>query len=558
MRDPVKISVFFFLLAIFILFSSCIKEEFDPKKLDTEFVINPVVAAPLGYIHYELDELLEDTSRSWKMMVDKDSLVSLIYEAEVLSQKASDFLQFSEIVQYGNIRNNTSKELDFKFMRFPDINPIQTDTVYFVLAGSGLPVYTEIDSIRVESMSITVSQSSQYDNLEGKMIITSPNIRKKYKGRWENWSMAINNLNGPPQLNITGNCVVIPERDSTGNNVIRLVFDLRPYYCDVVISPGDPILAYSVIINNLDYSAVYGYLGKMNFRTIPQDILIDIYNTLEEGTFNFFQPQLKLFFENSFGMPIQIITTDLYATTSSGISYDIEGSGLPSAENVQIIDYPSLKDFGKFAYDSITIIDDNTNISEVLDTASPSSITFGIEAITNPLEITHDNFITDKSQLYVKAKLILPVFGHTSLLVIEDSIKFEFDDFFQNPPEEIKRLALRLNFINGFPVDINTQIYFLDENHARVDSVFEERHIIKAGKDNNGDGVVEPFKNDPVEVEVTRTRINDLAETRYIFINGRLNTVNPEIPENFKFYSYYFLDAYIGVVGDLELNSTGY
>jgi hypothetical protein len=556
MRDPVKISVFFFLLAISLFFSSCIKEEFDPKKLDTEFVINPGVAAPLGYIHYELDELLEDTSRSWKMMVDKDSLISLIYEAEVLSQKASDFIQFSEIIQFGDIRNNTFKELDFKVTRFPYVNPIQTDTVYLVLAGSGLPVYTEIDSIKVESMAITVSQSSQYDNLEGKMIITSPNIRTKYQGRWENWSMAINNLNGPPQTNIIGNCVVIPDRDSTGNNVIKLVFDLRPYYCDVVVPPGYPILAYSVIINNLDFDAVYGYLGKINFRTIPQDILIDIYNTLQEGTFNFVQPQLKLFFENSFGMPIQIITTDLYATTSSGIRYNIEGSGLPSEENVQIINYPSLKDFGKIAYDSITINSDGTNISEVMDEASPSSITFGIEAITNPLEITHDNFITDESQLRVKAKLILPVYGHTGLLVIEDSIKFEFDDFFQNPPEEIKRLALRLTFINGFPVDINTQVYFLDENHARVDSVFEERHIIKAGKDNDGDGVVEPLKNDPVEIEVTRSRIDRIAETRYIFINGRLNT--DDFPENFKFYSYYFLDAYIGVVGDLELNSTGY
>ena len=73
-----KISVLLFLLAIPILFNSCIKEEFDPNKLDTEFVVNPSVAAPLGYIHYELDEILKDPTRSWEILVDEDSLISLM------------------------------------------------------------------------------------------------------------------------------------------------------------------------------------------------------------------------------------------------------------------------------------------------------------------------------------------------------------------------------------------------------------------------------------------------------------------------------------------------
>jgi len=35
-------------------FISCVKEDFDPEKLDTEIIINPGVAAPLGFAHYEL------------------------------------------------------------------------------------------------------------------------------------------------------------------------------------------------------------------------------------------------------------------------------------------------------------------------------------------------------------------------------------------------------------------------------------------------------------------------------------------------------------------------
>ena len=118
-------------------------------------------------------------------------------------------------------------------------------------------------------------------------------------------------------------------------------------------------------------------------------------------------------------------------------------------------------------------------------------------------------------------------------------------------------MALRLNFTNGFPVDIRSQIYLLDGNQHIVDSIFDEEFTIKAGIDPDGDGMVEPTKSDPVEVELTRAKIDIVVISRYFYFKGRLNTLNSDIPENYKFYSFYFLDAYIGVVGDLELNSTG-
>src|SRR4030042_4879083 len=149
-----KISVLLFLLSIPILFNSCIKEEFDPKKLDTEFVINPAVAAPLGYIHYELDEILKDPSRSWKITIGQDSLVNLEYEAEVFSQKASELLQFSEIVHTGHVMNNSKYDLDLGLIDY-SYNLAQTDTINLFLSG---PDYTEIDSIQVDPLIINVNR----------------------------------------------------------------------------------------------------------------------------------------------------------------------------------------------------------------------------------------------------------------------------------------------------------------------------------------------------------------------------------------------------------------
>jgi hypothetical protein len=155
----------------------------------------------------------------------------------------------------------------------------------------------------------------------------------------------------------------------------------------------------------------------------------------------------------------------------------------------------------------------------------------------------------------VKAKLILPVIGNTNLLNIEDTIMYNFEDFFANPPGEIKRMAIRLNFTNRFPVDIRSQIYMLDTNRIIVDSVFDKEYTIKAGIDIDGDGLIDPVKSEPIEVELTREKINNLAISRFQYFKGRLNTYN--YPETYRFYSFYYLDAYIGAVGDLELNSSG-
>lgn len=563
MRDLLKISVLLFFLASAILFNFCIKEEFDPKKLDTEFVINPGIAAPLGYIHYELDEILEDSDQSWKIMVDEDSLMSLVYETEVLSQQASEFLQFSEINHTGYIRNNSTKTVDFRIVRFPVYENIQTDTVFLVLTGYEGPVESEIDSIKVKSINIIVEIITQYDELKGRLIITSPNIRNKYQGKWADWSTAV--WIQTAYLNTSVNdCVIILSNDSSRRNVIPLIIKMWPDYSPVAVPAGDPILNYSITINNLEYSAIYGHLGNINIRIDPQTLMVDFFNSLEEGTFYFSQPELRFIFKNSFGIPIQVLTTDFQIFSGDGNRRDITGTGVPSLENQRIINYPALAQLGQKVYDSISLNKDNSNLAEAME-ISPDGVIFGIETVTNPYGNNTYNFILDKSQLNVNAKLILPIDGYTGLMIIEDSVKFEFDDFFQNPPEEIKRLALRLNFINGFPVDISTQIYFLDENHAIVDSVFNERYLIQAGTDTDGDGKVDPFKNEPVEVEFICTvgedimdscnKIDNITKSRYIFINGRLNTAN--YPQSFKFYSYYFLDAFIGVVGDLELNSTG-
>jgi len=531
-------------------FFSCVKEDFDPEKLDTEIIINPGVAAPLGFAHYELGDLMNEAFLPEEIMIDDNGFISMVYEEEILSYNASELMQLSVSPISGSIDNNSPFQIDL----YATDTLKQSDTLYFDLMGSDGPDYTEIDSIKLDSLTIFFSLSSNY-HLDGRLYIHSPAITRDNKYWKTHFPLSSDFEQSFKLYNYTINL----SNDPSDVNTIPIIFTNTLIGSEGIVNPGSSILNYTLGINDIDYSVIYGYLGITNIQIDPQRVSISFYDPIIDGTFHFEEPELKLYFENSFGLPIRVTMTDFYATSRQGYQIDITGDSVPSETYTRIIRYPSLYEAGQTAYDSLILNPGNTNLFNVFE-SSPSSITFGANAETNPSGNTENkNFITDQSHYGVKAKLILPLYGYANFMLMMDTLKFDFEDFFQNPPEEIKKLAFRMNFTNCFPVNVYMQIYFTDENYTVIDSVFNDRHLIEAGMDTDGDGKIDPYQNDPIEVEFSRTKIDNISEARYIFLNGRINTTNYDLtpPEIVKFYTHYFIDGYIGVVGDVELNSTG-
>jgi len=226
-----------------------------------------------------------------------------------------------------------------------------------------------------------------------------------------------------------------------------------------------------------------------------------------------------------------------------------------------VINYPLISQIGESVKTDIVLNALNTNLFDAMD-QSPSHLTYGVEGMMNPDGNDLPNFVTDSSEYKVFADLSLPLYGYADFMLMLDTLRFDFNSFYDNPAEEIKRLAFRINATNGFPVNIYLQGYFADENFTLLDSLFDdvndEGRIITAGSDTDGDGKVDPNENDPVEVEFTREKIDNISGSRYLIMQGRLNTINFEQKENVKIYTSYFLDAHIGIIGDLEVNTAEY
>lgn len=540
------------LALLFLLFSmhSCIKEEFDPDKLDLSLEFSPGVALPLGYVHYQLDKLLEDSADSKTIKIDDDGLITIVYSQELVSFRADELISISDVSFSSAINNNTGFPIDLSVV--PDRQTLG-DTVVTSLSMDA--AYAEIDSIQVESMDIIIGLSSTH-NLNGNLEITSPDI---VRGSTQ-WRVRMPLDQSTLNSTLEGYTIKL-SHNTPDVNQVQLIFTIEFNRSSGVIANNETILNVNIQMQNTDYSALFGYLGQHEIDMDSRSVPIDFFDYIVEGTFHFAEPELKLVFDNSYGLPVQIIMEDFAVISDDNGRTEIVGSGVPSATNPLVINYPSLSQVGESVKDSIVMDELNTNLFTAME-QSPTSLSYGVEGLMNPDGNDHNNFLTDSSKFKVRADLSLPLHGYADFALVLDTINFDFENFYENPPEEIKRLAFRINSTNGFPVNIYMQGYFMDGNYTVLDSMFtdvnDEGRIITAASDTDGDGKVDPFENEPVEVEFTREKIDNISGSKYLILHGRLNTTNYEQKENVKIYASYYLDAHIGIIGDLEVNTAEY
>jgi hypothetical protein len=113
---------------------------------------------------------------------------------------------------------------------------------------------------------------------------------------------------------------------------------------------------------------------------------------------------------------------------------------------------------------------------------------------------------------------------------------------------------VRTSITNSFPVTVYPQIYLLDENYMMLDSLFTGTQKIEGATDTNGDGRADPHKQPPIDIDLPRSKIDNLLNSRYLLAKGRIMTTDfPEL--DVKLYSTYYLDLNIGLIAQLKINT---
>ncbi|MCH8331834.1 MAG: hypothetical protein IH946_10740, partial [Bacteroidetes bacterium] len=94
---------------------------------------------------------------------------------------------------------------------------------------------------------------------------------------------------------------------------------------------------------------------------------------------------------------------------------------------------------------------------------------------------------------------------------------------------------------NGFPLDVNLQLTFLDSNFNILDSLIDPPKKLFASAIVDGNGRVTQRTLERTEIEFPEERMDNIREARKILMRASFETIGAQQDKRIKIYSDYFL-----------------
>ena len=483
-----------------------------------------------------LQKYLNESSANKVVLIDSSGFISLVYYENVFSLPAFNVFKFSDVNYDFNLLLPGKKKKAFN-------STIVSDTAYFQIIPQtkrGMKLDSMILSAGILSLTMNNSQ-----NLQGTYSITFPGILNKGKALQMQYNLSQTN---PSPLDLSSNTIqFISHSDS--DNYLEAIVILNIDSTGIIV-PGSQLLNMAFTLHNIQYSVFYGFAGETSIPINKGSFPLNFYNRLLGGNFYFLNPKIKMLFTNSYGVPFDIFFADIRAITNFNGSMIV--SGVPGSAHPKAINYPLVP--YSLAKDSIILDTTNSNIRTILSEV-PTQITFSIEDSLNPFSLpAHQNFITDSSKFEANLEVVLPLQGHTdSLLLLEDTLNFQFASFIYKNPQEVSTIYFQLYVKNDFPVEIVPQVYFTDDRFHPLDSLItsiSQQAIKAAGIDANG--TVNQPNSSTITIKFPRSRIQNIENATHIITYGKFRTR----ASNVKFLNTYYLDFNIGVIVQLQINTS--
>jgi len=533
------------LMLLFSLIFSCnkLKDDFDFSKL-AKPEWNPEFAFPLVNSTFGIGDIFGDSTLVF-IKTNPDNSLSLVYSAkEIISEDAEkimkipdqgfDFNQEIPIEILPPPGSSVTQDFDFNFQ-------LITDT-------SG----QRLDEVHMKNGTFQLSGKTDLNRDQASLVMTFHQLVHITSHEPLTLNSSLNNPNQDPW--VTFNHLVNLEEylldfsgDTTSNEItVGAEFtiygdensNLTPYAFD-----------FSIEINDLEFSKLFGYLGnyKMHFK---DSININFFEKTTFGGIEVGPGAVDIYIttKNSFGTPITIVADELYVTSgknSQQVDIFLKGPGEP---NIFDIDSPTIGQIGE------TVITNNdfseNNLGEAFN-ISPEMFYYDLGAITNYEGDSLDlNFVLDSSRMAVDVEIEFKLFTAIHQFVVEDTLKFDFN---QNP-DELDYVTFRINTYNGFPLEVDMQLIFTDADFNPLDSLITEGdHRILAAAPVSGPPeykVTEPAHK-LTDITVTSDRLGNIVDAKKMILRASLSTTNSDLVRIYKDYN---MQIKIGTLAGVKIN----
>lgn len=300
------------------------------------------------------------------------------------------------------------------------------------------------------------------------------------------------------------------------------------------------------IVNLLNpvISKFYGDLSAEAFPATTGDIDFDFGSDPLLNAFKFASPAITLYFDNSFGAPINLSP---FALTFKGTGSTIPLTGLPAGG----IDVAAGTAAGSVTTPFV-IDNSSTNIAEALN-SSPSEIAYSVEgAITG-----NSHFAFDTSKFRIRMGVEIPIHGSIEGLVILDTLDLELGSIVENA----ELIILRSVITNQFPLDGEIQMVFTNASYVALDSLIVPKAdgtlgdgaFMKAAViDANGITTADGASVKTNDFTLKKATLAKLGTTKHLILKVKISSGNNGT-DIIKILDTYTMNVKLGVIAKVQL-----
>lgn len=513
-----------------VVVQSCIKDNFDFDKLSTQIQVNPNVAGALVNSRLTLRDVVQDYDKNELFVEDATGFLYLMYQKRIYS---------SEGINIFTLPTQTYTET------YVAPVPIDLNTTTYSYTDTTVEDFAVNNSARIDSIILKSAQLSiaitSSQTLNGTVKVTFPTIKKNGVAYTKTFTFG----SGAQIFNDLDGYTVDLTTDNPSYNRLPIYYTINLNNSTASFLTGETVFSAAVSLDSIKYKYVFGFLGQQTVNIPKDSVHIDIFDHAFTGNLFFMDPKFKFEINNSFGLPLQFLfdtfkTYTVATNTYADFQFPIQYTPLN-------VNYPSINELNQSKVTNITL--DTLSFPDIrnLIEKNPKYITFGVTGVLNPTDPgTNTNFITDTSKFSVDLKVELPLWGHASYFVLQDTFNLDLSDVFKSA-DEITWVNFRFNIDNGMPTEVGTQVYFTDSLYNIIDSVFtpDNMQIIESGI-LDGAGKVVQATHKTTDVKYTKDRIDNLKNVKYVFVRGYIHTTD-KASRLVRFYSNYDFRLKFGV-----------
>jgi hypothetical protein len=366
---------------------------------------------------------------------------------------------------------------------------------------------------------------------------------------------------------------IIPPAPKGGRSSLDLVFDFTGYTLDLTAGSNGTFntlatkvlarIQYTGTVKTISLSdSIYfhvgfkdllpdfakGYLGKKTIN-LKNTVPFSMFGKVAGGTINLQTVNFKLHFENGIGVDENFVIQNITAINSrtkmqTVLSGTIVGKPISLAKAT---DAPTLPQrVIPFVLDT-ALSPSNSNIKTIIESL-PDRLQYEMTANINPNgnPASTNDFVYYGTGINASLNMEIPLNLVANKLKLKDTASIDFSTIDALKNKKVTGGQLTLLVDNGFPLDANIQVFLLNDNFAKTDSLISIGKIDAAPVDAANKVITK--KRSKLAIPITPGKLDKLLVAKKILLVTNFTTM--PAATLMKIYSDYNID--FKLVGDFK------